>query len=540
MFSEENKIIGVCLFDDPTDPSSGCWFSVAGEEAKRASGVNALPPKLTWVTNIKYNDFRQNGLSQLGNIKETHYMRTDTDKMIKELCSLKNDNNMENCRILSEVFNRTVVFGTSNLGVQVFSGNYKYLSCIEDAVNLKSVKAKPFTDYAYIQEAIENSYQANQGRLGVKPNNTKDYTFVFPRTSYYRWLLSKKLPVNSDQFATVSFKNGDLSIGIKDGRLLDFHNERFNKFSEMVNKNDFAYFFQIEVPHIEKSHTSFATFSCGNGSGRDSFKRTWASLPEILHLSRFSVVKIFNGYKTPLSHLPSEITSLVSNSSGDELDMIEQASLSKGLFLENVFSMLAGKIGGSGSSGNNTALGAYLRAYDRMACLCVAEMFNSMGYAVGSYSTGRILLFLKDNEVKEACGLAMLLGLIPPIGVIENQIISTELQLKNIKRVSPNLVESEKEHDGEISEHLKVPFIDKDLKNELRNDFTLKILKLILETGGVLNTDFILLLDRISDYPSPDDKLRVFNEFIEKVVSKAEKAEEDGGGVVDSHEVLDM
>lgn len=538
MFNEENKIIGVCLFDDPTDPSSGCWFSVAGDEPKRASGVNALPSKITWVTNVKYNDFRQNGLSQLGNIKETHYMRTDTDKMIKELCSVKNDNNMDNSRILSEIFNRAVAFGSSNLGVQVFSGNYKYLSCIEDVVNLKTVKSKAFTDYAYIQEAIENSYQANQGRLGVKPNNAKDYTFTFPRTSYYRWLLNKRLPLNSDQFTAVSFKNGDLSIGIKDGRLLDYHNERFNKFSDMVKKDDFAYFFQVEVPHVEKSHSSFATFSCGNGSGRDSSKRTWASLPEILHLSRFSVVKIFNGYKTPLSHLPSEITSLIAKNNADELDMIEQASLSKGLFLENVFSMLAGKLGGS--SGNNTALGAYLRSYDRMACLCVAEIFSSMGYAVGSYSTGRVLLFLKDNEVNEACGLAMLLGLIPPIGVIENKIINTDLQLKNIKRVSPNLVESERDSDGEIADYLKNPFMDNNLKDELRNDFTIKILKLILESGGVLNTDFILLLDRIGDYPSPDDKLKCFHEFIEKVVTKAEKAEEEGGVMGDSHEVLDM
>lgn len=538
MFAEEKKIIGVCLFDDPKDPSSGCWFSVAGDEPKRASGVNALPPKMTWVTNIKYEDFRANGLSQLGNIKETHYMRTDTDKMIKEFCSIKTDNNMENSRILSEIFNRTVVFGMDNLGVKVFSGNFKYLSCIEDVVDLKSVKARSFTDYAYIQEAIENSYQVNQARYGVKPNHSKDYSFTFPRASYYRWLFGKKLPLNSDQFSAVSFKTGDLVIGMKDGRALDFHKERVSKLRDMVKKDDFAYFFQIEVPHVEKSHSSFATFSCGNGTGKNSSKRTWASLPEILEISRFSVVKIFNGYKTPLSHLPSEIMSIINNNSLDEIDRIEQTSISKGLFLENVFSMLAGKLGGS--SGNNTALGAYLRAYDRMACLCAAEIFSSMGYAVGSYSTGKILLFLKDNEINDACGLAMMLGLIPPIGVIENKTINVNLQLSNIKRTSPNLIITEKDDDNNDILFLDSPFMDNDLKNELRKDFTLDLLKLVLESGGVLNTEFMLLLDRMTDYPSPDLKIQSFNEFIGKVVEKAEKSEQSGSSSDDDHEVLDI
>lgn len=525
---EENKIIGVCLFDNPSEMQGG-WISLAGEPPKYISGSNALPQKTNWITNVRYNDFISSGMVRMPNIRESHFMRLDAEKALKELGPADANNNMANCVILSEIFNRIAAVGHDVMGITLTNGYFKYHQNIEHKVNLSSVKARQQTESAYIQDAIDNSFQINQGRFGTKPNNSKDYHFTFPRISYYKWLFSKKYPLTSDQFTTVKFKTESLVIGVKNGKKVEHHDERVRKFKLMLDKNDFAYFFKIEISHIEEFHSTFASFSCGAGTPNVPLSRNWASLPEIIELSRFAVVTIFNGYKTPLSALPSEVTSLVADPESDDLCRIEQSLTSKGMFLENVFSMLGGQL-----NKNNTALGAYLRTYDRMACLSVAEIFHRFGYAVGSYSTGKIILYLKDNEVSNACGLAMLLGMMPPLRHVEKKVIDVDSIIQDIKRSKPDILF------GEDDGHIINPNMDRKLQEELAGNFLLQVSKLVL-SNGMLSSDFILRFDRLYDEKNPVEQLHKFIALMNSLSQEAETVETQGREDEDeTMEVIDM
>lgn len=514
--TNDNKIVGVCLFDNPSDVTKEGWCSLAGEPAKRIQGISSLPQKINWATNVRYDDYRRQSLGNLPNIKECQFMRLDPDKVIKELGTPDSENNMINSELIAEIYNRVANIGYDLMDITISNSFYKYLNNIESKVNLHTVKARQQTDNQYIQDAIDNSYQVNQARFGAKPTNSKPYHFTFPRIAYFKWLFSKKYPMISDQFTPVKFRTGELTIGVKNGRKVEHHDDRIKKFKEMLAKNDAAYFFKIEVSHTENFHMSFATFSCGAGEGRP-VSRNWVSLPELIELSRFSVVTVFNGYKAPLGSLPSEVMNLVTARATDEQAQIDDTLTSKGIFLENVYSMLSSPL-----NRNKTALGAYMKAYDRMACLSVAEVFHRFGFSVGSYSTGKVLLFLKDNEVLDACALGMMLGLMPPIPSVSGKVIDIDEAAQGIRLSKPDVVFSNNDETFIIPANM-----DKALQVELENNFMLKLSKIVL-SNGMLNTDFLMRFDRLYDEKDPVLQNEKFIDLIGLITQEAAAIEEDG------------
>lgn len=525
----DNKIMGVCLFDNPTDVNKEAWCSLAGEPAKRIQGISSLPQKTHWATNVRFNDYRRQSLGNLPNIKECQFMRLDPDKLVKELGTPDTENNMINAELIAEIYNRVANIGRDLMDITISNSFYKYLNNIESKVNLHTVKSQQQTDNQYIQEAIENSYQTNQARFGAKPTNSKPYHFTFPRIAYFKWIFSKKYPMFSDQFTPVKFRTGELTIGVKNGRKVEHHDERIKKFKEMLAKNDAAYFFKIEVSHTESFHTSFATFSCGAGEGAP-ISRNWVSLPELIEIARYSVVTVFNGYRAPLGNLPSEVLNLVTQKDSDQQAQIDDTFISKGIFLENVYSMLSGPM-----NKNKTALGVYMKAYDRMACLSVAEVFHRFGFAVGSYSTGKIILFLKDNEVLDACALAMMLGLMPPMPSIAGKVIDIDSEAQNIKMSKPDIRFSNND-----DTFITPANMDKALQETLENNFMLKISKIVLG-NGMLNTDFLMRFDRLYDEKDPVLQSEKFIELINNISEEADQIDENGLPPSDSDEqIIDL
>ncbi|MGN5048464.1 hypothetical protein ACTG16_21450 [Aeromonas sp. 23P] len=163
--TNDNKIVGVCLFDNPSDVTKEGWCSLAGEPAKRIQGISSLPQKINWATNVRYDDYRRQSLGNLPNIKECQFMRLDPDKVIKELGTPDSENNMINSELIAEIYNRVANIGYDLMDITISNSFYKYLNNIESKVNLHTVKARQQTDNQYIQDAIDNSYQVNQARF---------------------------------------------------------------------------------------------------------------------------------------------------------------------------------------------------------------------------------------------------------------------------------------------------------------------------------------------------------------------------------------
>lgn len=126
----------------------------------------------------------------------------------------------------------------------------------------------------------------------------------------------------------------------------------------------------------------------------------WATYPEVLELMRYSELMVYESASVGagvLQDVPCIDNPLYSN------------CMSAGLFLENYYCALMAPI-----DKRNTALGAYMRAYDRMACGRAAEAFHNAGFVVGSYSSGRIIVLIREGERERAEKLALKIGMIPP------------------------------------------------------------------------------------------------------------------------------
>lgn len=100
-----------------------------------------------------------------------------------------------------------------------------------------------------------------------------------------------------------------------------------------------------------------------------------------------------------------------------ELDSKEY-SYSRGIFLENLWVALANPIN---PSGMHTAVGAYMRAYDRVACQRAAETFAEHEFRIGSFGSGRVMIYLGKQEDAMAKELSFVTGMNPPMSMISGE-----------------------------------------------------------------------------------------------------------------------
>ena len=117
------------------------------------------------------------------------------------------------------------------------------------------------------------------------------------------------------------------------------------------------------------------------GQGANSPRR-WACLPEILHLLKFAHIEVGEGFATQLGHIKPEAA------------VHKDPTISGGLASEILW---VAKCLPSFEDDYNP-VGAYLRAYDRIACANAAQALNAAGYQIGSYGAGRVFLYAMRGD----------------------------------------------------------------------------------------------------------------------------------------------
>lgn len=384
--------IGVCIFDDPKAPRAG-FCSVDGSDPTYVAGYHELSTETIWVTNLEFPIFKELNLLRLRHLTQDQYFRTSL-RLLQSEFGITDHKNL--AKFLSKLFTRTAQAGLSFFGVDPTNFNYRYHQALSSRLHVPGMH-EPIQglDQAAVQLVIDHSTQENQAMTGVKrPDRSSPVTFCFPRDAYGQWLLSRVYPVGN------VWKNDginrEFTIGTRDGKKIALTDTFIKKIGDYFKNNGRATFFRISVMSHEASHRAFATFGAGS---RDP--RVWVTWPELLELLEYSVVKVFESLSTSAGtireHLP-------------EFCQATGFGLAEGLLFENLYVALASPV-----NKRNTALGAYIRAYDRAACGRVAAAFHNAGFVVGSYSSGRVLLFLNDGQRERAAKLALELGMIPPL-----------------------------------------------------------------------------------------------------------------------------
>lgn len=390
-------LVGVCHFDDPESASSG-WASINGDKSFRVGSYNELQSNVLWVTNITYQAVRKLRLYTIPHIKGDQYFRT----AYKFLANEKglSDNATESAQQISMVFHRLSTYAIEKLGISFDNPGYRFSGLVADALMPRYMKAVlQGPNSIEIKEAIKHSTQVNQAMSCKTPLASTATSFIFPRGSYSNWLLSLDYP-GDKPWEEVKDKDIASTLGFEDEIMVKGTKGILDKLLTMGKTH--AVLLKVHVISMSKNYSDFQSFGAGSKT-----PRRWATLPEILYLSRFSKLKIEGGFKTPLRKLPlSDVIDLEKN----------EISFSKGLLLENICVGLATPL--YGKADKSTAVGAYIRAYDRIACGRIAEAFNNQSFTIGSFGVGKITVFLRPNELKEAAKIGIENGVIPPMHMV--------------------------------------------------------------------------------------------------------------------------
>lgn len=398
------KSIGVCIFENINAPEIA-YVSIGGEESSKIFGINELPSDVLWVTNLPYKQYKSARVYNMSYIKQNQYFRTSTDIMLREL-GIENADLATQSRILSDIFNRVNRLSNLYFGYNAleYGTDYRFANELRNFTYPDILKKNENTEmYSLAYEASKQATQSHQAMAGVSaPRGSTTYNFYFPRTEFVKYIMNLPLPIRND-WREITFKSGEIDMGTYEGKKIKGTEDVINKFIEMSKTR--AVLFRVSVKYIDPKYRPFQTFSAGLKT-----TRSWASLPEVIELSRYSRITISGGVSCELGNLN------VLDKCFDDIGI--EYSYSRGILLENAFTSLSV---GWGDMKENF-LSAYLRSYDRILCSKAALSFSENGFTVGSFGTGRITVYLTRGEVETANILARKIGLMTSIKKIKDDI----------------------------------------------------------------------------------------------------------------------
>ncbi|MND11579.1 hypothetical protein D3C87_351490 [compost metagenome] len=389
--------IGVCLFDDLSQAKGG-WSSVNGSQATRISSMSELRSDIFWVTNLDYVSHRKLNLNKTPNIFDAQYFRSSLKLIASENGLLTNPTGL--VEFASAVFSRIVDIGNKEMGISLDEPSYRYFTTVASAITPAFMRKRPECDNQLdLMNGIKQSTQANQAMSGqkvAKGSSIKD--FSFPRGAYARWLLSLPYP-GASPWEEIKKAGSETILGVEDGVQIRGTISVLEKLKEWGK--DHAVLLRVAVLGMDPFFKPFASFGVGV-----KYPRRWATLPEILNMSRYCKISLSGGYRTRLAKL---------DLLGDIDLESNEYSYSRGLFLENLWVSLANPMH---SNEVYTAVGAYMRAYDRIACQRVAETFAEHQFRIGSFGSGRVMVYVSKPEEQIAGELALSAGMNPPFEMI--------------------------------------------------------------------------------------------------------------------------
>jgi len=385
------EFYGACLFDNNKIPADG-WACRPNGTPFRISGVHDLAHDLNWVTNLDYGSFMSNGYFKMRHICQAQYFRESIDSLISDYALSENHNIAS--QFLADHFNSTSGFGYKFMGIDPMKVRitYRYYQHIVNQLNIPILKqsAGGITQ-EYSDSICEGATQANQAMVGNMKGLQSIHGY-FPRLLYFRWMLSQKVPVSMDW---IKLKFNSNEVGYKDGKLIG--KTDLLKLRDACEKKNLAPFFCISVLFQNKEWSTFAHF----GSGKDA-TREWVTMTELMSMVRYSRIQVKETMSLPAGYLKDYVDCLAA------LENFPDGYISLGLFMQNLAAAIMAPV-----NKKETPLGAYLRAYDRVGCLSVAEQLYMRKVMPGSFSMGRIVAKTPAEEIFRAKAALASLGIVP-------------------------------------------------------------------------------------------------------------------------------
>lgn len=378
--------IGVFRFDDPRLCGSG-WATLAGGELLRFNSVADLDSSHIWIADIGYQDFVRAKLWECAHVRRFDFARIKPQAVAREvgLDPAKKESLIE----VSAVYERVAKILVARTGISFRDANYslaRALSAIDPpSPGIIDISIREDALYAF-----ENASQEIQLYSGRLPRGSGFEILYFPRSAYARFLLSHPLPAAGASWGETRISGGRRVVGTSRGKQVRGTKEWLEEMADVSSR--LAVILKVRVLETDPQFAEHSSF----GRGAKNGNRVWAALPEVMHLARFCKLEISRGY-----HCEAEIPEIP--------DVVGGATYSEGVAAELYWISRTHDAKGK----NPMPQGAYLRAYDRIACGLAAERLSSAGFAVSSYGVGRFSVAVPAGAAelfKVARGIGLLHG----------------------------------------------------------------------------------------------------------------------------------
>lgn len=381
--------VGYVEFDDDESCRSG-WASVDGGEPFRIEGIGDLETGSRWVLNVKHFTIRKKGLFRIKHVLREDFFRLKPTILKREL-GLSKALPAVTVQIISSVYSRVMRLLSERFEDDFFSADYSIPAYLASKLLPPKQFAIPPALGSDLAVAVKESTQENQAPQQMSvPRGASLTSYYFPRSGYSAYLFSNPLPT-AENWGRVEVKGGIKKIGFYRGKSIKGTEAWLSKMKGL-HESGVAMFLSVNVTSIDAGIAQYAQFGVGA-----NYQRRYASLPEIIYLAEFCQLEVGSGFKCD-----SKVYS-------PRCKEVETGSISAGIASEVEWIALSTPV-----AKKYTPMGAYIRAYDRIACLHAAHEFVSAGLNFGSCGAGKVQLYLSGGQEKEAGELAAKLGMMSP------------------------------------------------------------------------------------------------------------------------------
>lgn len=373
---------GVCLFDEPSHPTSG--VAVLEGEIRRVTRHTDLDSGVIWWTNIPYQTFKTQRLYELNNLRGEQLLRGRIPSLLAEL-GAENLDLVETAQLLDGIQQRCISLAQELWGIDIRGMQRLDWELKKHVIPSGRRLSGPLHG---LLTASRDAHQYIVSSVYGRASNATTRTYMVPRLPYVRALLALPYPNPRGRWEHIEFDGG---------LALDPDN-----LPAPLTESSIA-MVRINIRNLEAGRAEFSPFAKKTQQHKQQ-PRTWCALPEAMSYARDADVTLTHAWVGEAAPLQPALPY-----PGDELAF----SFSAGLLAEAYYFALAAI--SNGASTGLEPLAAYLTAYDRVYLMRMARHFYDEGFNPLSTGTMRVVMSLAPADVPTADDVARELGMELPM-----------------------------------------------------------------------------------------------------------------------------
>ena len=387
--------VGVAWLDDPKmsgEDTSG-WASSDGGNSFRFSHFSELESDTLWISNAEYEAAKSARHYTVHNLRGEGFLGSYLSSILTDLYPSDRPTNNVAAQQLSAIASRTCRFAVKSYGAKVLSES-SLTAGIQEFLKPKTPQLVQESRDPWMTQIMVQAWQKHASC----------------QLSGQRFIRSaRRVAVRANR---LSHAVGVMQTRIPEGVFEHVEDESALSVDRLLSQ-DRPFLAQVSVSKVVPEVSEILSFGSSFMSRRGRPLREWVSTPELMLLSRFSLVKVRSAIFWERSgRIPEPI--YLPDSFDDDLMVL---SYSAGLVAEaHVSALMNGeKMGGKDGVMLYSPMAVFLSAMDRVLTFPLARALRNEGYPISRYGAGSVFLMANTSMLRDLSGFVKDAGLSFPL-----------------------------------------------------------------------------------------------------------------------------